>query len=82
MGMKSLEIHVLSSTCQKPACSLLFNIEANQVPKVVHCVGNPQWLLVKLKPQELEFMLPVTYCTQEAETGIESLWALLRWLAI
>ena len=29
-----------------------------------------------LKPEKPVFVLPVTYQTQKAETGIESLWAL------
>lgn len=31
---------------------------------------------VLLKPEKLAFGLPVTYQTQSAETGIESVWAL------
>ena len=32
--------------------------------------------MIRLKPEKPVFVLPVTYQTQKAETGIESLWAL------
>ena len=40
------------------------------------CVSVCVFSVVTMKPGKLAFVLPVTYQTQSAETGIESFWAL------